>query len=118
MKTTLIATVLFVFSFISVNAQPHPQDQGYNFVQNVSYVSADETDEYRKERCVLDIYYPDTDKGFATLVWFHGGGLEGGNKKLIEGFMGHMPDKVRFIICNKRLQGFKINIKKCAVCKR
>ena len=86
MKATLIATLLVVFSFLSVNAQPHPQDQGYNFVENVSYVSAGETDEYRKERCVLDIYYPDTDKGFATLVWFHGGGLEGGNKKLIEGF--------------------------------
>ncbi|MBQ7811379.1 MAG: alpha/beta hydrolase [Bacteroidales bacterium] len=70
----------------SAAAQPHPQDEGYNYIRNISYVPADETDAYRKERCVLDIYYPDTDKGFATLVWYHGGGLEGGNKELLEGF--------------------------------
>jgi pimeloyl-ACP methyl ester carboxylesterase len=90
MRTRLIAlAVLIAASFISsasLSAQPHPQDKGYNYVQNISYVSADETDAYRKSRCVLDIYYPDTDKGFATLIWFHGGGLESGNKELLDGF--------------------------------
>ena len=90
MKTRLIAlAVLTAASLISsaaLSAQPHPQDKGYNYVQNISYVSADETDTYRKSRCVLDIYYPDTDKGFATLIWFHGGGLESGNKELLDGF--------------------------------
>lgn len=90
MKTRLIAlAVLTAASLISsagLSAQPHPQDKGYNYVQNISYVSADETDAYRKSRCVLDIYYPDTDKGFATLIWFHGGGLESGNKELLDGF--------------------------------
>ena len=86
MKSRLIIAALFLFVALSATAQPHPEDKGYNFVQNVSYVSADETDAYRKERCVLDIYYPETDKGFATLVWFHGGGLEKGNKELLEGF--------------------------------
>ena len=83
MKTRLILAVFILMAAFSASAQ---QDEGYNFVQNVSYVSADETDEYRKERCVLDIYYPDTDEGFATLVWFHGGGLTGGSKELLEGF--------------------------------
>ena len=90
MKTRLIAlAVLTAASLISsaaLSAQPHPQDKGYNYVQNITYVSADETDTYRKSRCVLDIYYPDTDKGFATLIWFHGGGLESGNKELLDGF--------------------------------
>lgn len=86
MKTRLILAVFILMAAFSASAQQHPQDEGYNFVQNVSYVSADETDEYRKERCVLDIYYPDTDEGFATLVWFHGGGLTGGSKELLEGF--------------------------------
>ena len=90
MKTRLIAlAVLTAASLISsaaLSAQPHPQDKGYNYVQNISYISADETDTYRKSRCVLDIYYPDTDKGFATLIWFHGGGLESGNKELLDGF--------------------------------
>lgn len=91
MKTRLmIAAVLFAAIFMACPAQAtqlqHPEDEGYNYVQNVPYTSADETDEYRKERCVLDIYYPETDKGFATLVWFHGGGLTGGNKELLDGF--------------------------------
>lgn len=34
------------------------------------------------ERCKLDIYYPTDKKEFATIVWFHGGGLTGGNKEL------------------------------------
>ena len=86
MKTRLITAALVIIAAISASAQPHPQDKGYNYVQNISYTSADETDAYRKERCVLDIYYPETDKGFATLVWFHGGGLTGGNKELLDGF--------------------------------
>lgn len=86
MKTRILAAALILIAAFSASAQQHPQDKGYNFLENISYTSADETDEYRKERCVLDIYYPDTADGFATLVWFHGGGLEGGNKKLLEGF--------------------------------
>ena len=29
---------------------------------------------------MLDIYYPQNVKGYATVVWFHGGGLTAGNK--------------------------------------
>jgi Esterase/lipase len=29
---------------------------------------------------VLDIYYPEQTAGFATVVWFHGGGLKAGSK--------------------------------------
>jgi len=36
---------------------------------------------YRAERCKLDIYYPvGNDRKFPTLVWFHGGGMVGGEK--------------------------------------
>ena len=92
MKTRLMTIFAVVFAAVCMTAQAQPkskqlpQDEGYIFVQDVPYTSADETDDYRKERCVLDIYYPETDKGFATLVWFHGGGLEGGNKELLDGF--------------------------------
>ena len=84
MKSTLIAAALLFIALFSAAAQPHPEDKGYNFVQNVSYTSADEQDDYRKERCVLDIYYPENDKDFKTIVWFHGGGLTGGSKELPE----------------------------------
>lgn len=37
-------------------------------------------DAYATARCVLDIYRPQAASGLPVLVWFHGGGLEGGDK--------------------------------------
>lgn len=81
----LFTIFMFVILAIGMDAKKI-DDQGYRFIEDVPYTSADETDDYRKERCKLDIYYPETDKGFATLVWFHGGGLEKGSKNIPEGF--------------------------------
>lgn len=44
--------------------------------------------EYQQERCRLDVYHPLAVKGFATVVWFHGGGLTGGNKSVPERLKG------------------------------
>ena len=52
----------------------------YRTDKDISYISGSETDTYRLERCKLDIYYPENKKDFSTIVWFHGGGMEGGNK--------------------------------------
>lgn len=82
----ILLTALLTLIAAAFSASAQPKDEGYNFVKDIPYASADEQDAYRKERCVLDIYYPETDKGFATLVWFHGGGLNSGNKELLEGF--------------------------------
>lgn len=46
---------------------------------NIAYKSGGLND-YEKERCKLDLYLPEGKKDFATLVWFHGGGLTGGSK--------------------------------------
>lgn len=54
----------------------------YTTVKNIVYVAANDPSVYRKERCKLDVYYPQTKKGFKTIVWFHGGGLEGGDRDL------------------------------------
>jgi acetyl esterase/lipase len=43
-----------------------------------------ELDDYARERCRLDLYYPAWKKGFTTVVWFHGGGLKGGNRFIPE----------------------------------
>lgn len=40
------------------------------------------TDPYLKSQCKLDIYYPTNAKNFATIVWFHGGGITGGEKEI------------------------------------
>ncbi len=43
-----------------------------------------DTDEYIEERCRLDIYYPSKQSNFATVVWFHGGGLTEGERFIPE----------------------------------
>lgn len=48
-------------------------------LKDVPYKSANAT-EYEAQRCKLDLYLPKGAKEFATIVWFHGGGLTGGDK--------------------------------------
>jgi acetyl esterase/lipase len=45
-------------------------------------------DRYTRERCKLDVYYPKDTSNVATIIWFHGGGLEGGEKELPDGLKG------------------------------
>jgi acetyl esterase/lipase len=78
--TRLIAILAFFLSVQAISAQ------NYKTIKDISYVESGEKDAYKLERCKLDIYYPTDVKDFATLVWFHGGGLEGGNKELLQAF--------------------------------
>lgn len=52
----------------------------YGLVTNVPY--SQNRDEYSKSRCVLDVYYPQNEKDAPVVVWFHGGGLTGGQKEI------------------------------------
>ena len=60
------------------------QVPNYELHENIDYYSdsISLSNEYINERCKLDIYYPKDSSGFATIVWFHGGGLTGGNKEI------------------------------------
>ena len=49
--------------------------------------SVNARDGYLASRCVLDIYYPKHLTNFATIVWFHGGGLTGGTKTIPKALM-------------------------------
>lgn len=64
------------------------QTLSYTSLNNLPYYDSNRTkaDRYLQERAVLDVYYPKNKKGFATLIWFHGGGLSGGEKELLDGF--------------------------------
>ncbi len=57
----------------------------YKLETDVLYRSEEGLDEYQQERCRLDVYAPVNGQKFATVVWFHGGGLTGGNKSIPEG---------------------------------
>lgn len=54
--------------------------QEYRLAKDISYVKETEKDVYKQERCKLDLYLPLDKPNFATIIWFHGGGLEGGEK--------------------------------------
>lgn len=82
MRNLLLTTILSVICFVA-SAQ---SDNGYIIERDIKYYSEDinSSDEYINERCNIDIYYPKDSKDFATVVWFHGGGLSGGSKELPE----------------------------------
>lgn len=77
---------LFVMSTLAVYVAANAQEIQYNTKKNIPYYDASvrKADAYINERCVLDIYYPENKKNYATVVWFHGGGLTAGNKEIPE----------------------------------
>lgn len=60
-------------------------DAGYGLVSDIAYRTGDDLSEYMRERCRLDVYYPLNAKDFSSVVWFHGGGLRGGEKSVPDG---------------------------------
>jgi acetyl esterase/lipase len=58
----------------------------YQKVADVLYLDDAQPSAYAEQQCRLDVYYPKGTKDFPTIVWFHGGGLSGGNRKSGEGF--------------------------------
>ena len=54
--------------------------QGYQQVNDIPYTVKNDT--YSLERLKLDIYHPEGGANHPVIVWFHGGGLEGGNKEI------------------------------------
>ncbi len=67
---------VFICHALSVGARE------YRTREEVSYTRSENP--YVLERCKLDLYYPADTSGFPTVVWFHGGGLSGGNKFIPE----------------------------------
>lgn len=70
-----LSSFLFLFIYSFSFAQ-------YRTESNITYTAHQDT--YSKERCKLDFYYPIEKKDFVTVIWFHGGGLTGGDKEIPE----------------------------------
>lgn len=67
-------------------AQPLKQAQApplptYEIRRDIAYSVLQRT-EYSDQRCKLDLYRPLQREGFATVVWFHGGGLKANSKSI------------------------------------
>lgn len=76
--------LLLLAGSLSARAQ-----QQYVTEKDIRYYSdsAGGQDAYKSSQCKLDLYYPKGAKNFATIVWFHGGGLTGGGKELPKALM-------------------------------
>src|SRR5690606_26802966 len=85
---TLFSLVFFLLILQSSTIYAQ-QNESFLLKENIFYRTAEEAknDEYIAERCKLDICYPTDKKGFTTIVWFHGGGITGGEK--------HIPEKLK-----------------------
>jgi acetyl esterase/lipase len=78
--------IMLLFLSLGLGLQVNAQEKAYELQTDLHYYNDDvnNKDPYINERCVLDIYYPKDSLSFATIVWFHGGGLSYGQKEIPE----------------------------------
>jgi acetyl esterase/lipase len=106
MKTTIFLFLFSTFSFILA-----AQETNYTTKNDIPYYSEEisRKDAYIRERCMLDIYYPENAKNYPALVWLHGGGLTGGQKEI----PAALKEKgIGIIGVNYRLSP-KVNVQQC-----
>lgn len=74
--------IFFLFTIFSIPFFA----QEYKTINNIHYYDekVNKSDSYINKRCVLDIYIPMDKKDFSTVIWFHGGGITGGEKFIPE----------------------------------
>lgn len=78
---------LLFFLFLTISyAQAQ---ESYVTEKDIAYYpsAVSQKDPYIRSQCRLDLYYPKGKKNFGTIVWFHGGGLTGGQKSVPEALM-------------------------------
>jgi len=70
---------LILAGLLSASAQ-----QPYVTEKNIRYYSDSvvRADPYIASQCILDLYYPKGARNYATIIWFHGGGITGGSKEI------------------------------------
>jgi acetyl esterase/lipase len=75
---------LFSFLMLLMMALYSQAQQQYTTQKDISYYadSVSKKDAYIQSQCKLDFYYPKGVKNYATIVWFHGGGITGGSKEI------------------------------------
>lgn len=80
MKRYIIMVVVALVAMLPVCGA-----DGYKMVSDLSYRDTEGSivdDNYARERCKLDVYYPVEAADAPVVVWFHGGGLTGGAKEI------------------------------------
>ncbi len=94
----LVCLIWAAWSFAACS-QDLPVTAGYALEKDLPYYTSTEN-EYQRERCRLDLYYPTNIKSFPTVIWFHGGGLTAGNKSIPKALR---EQKIAVVAVNYRL---------------
>ena len=80
----ILAVIVLATISLGIASAQTPKAISYTTKKDILYRSGTDLSDYMRERCRLDVYYPNT-KDFSTVVWFHGGGLKAGSKKVPAG---------------------------------
>jgi acetyl esterase/lipase len=86
MKRIILFLFILMFTFPGLLKSQSSKKVNYQLIENIWYPETQNLSDYQKERCFLDIYYPENVEDFTTVVWFHGGGITSGNK--------YIPDRL------------------------
>lgn len=79
---------LFLFLFaLAVCLPAVAQKIAYRTAENIAYREGG-SNGYIDSMCRMDVYSPADKKEFATVIWFHGGGLTGGKRQIPEALKG------------------------------
>jgi acetyl esterase/lipase len=78
-KTVLGAALLFHME--TIQSTPIEPDSNYRIEREIAY-SPELKGTPGAEKCVLDLYLPTDIKNFPTIIYFHGGGLAGGQRSI------------------------------------
>jgi acetyl esterase/lipase len=76
--TNSVPAVLSLVLAFAVASAAYGQDVVVH--ENIAYKSGSGLTDYERERNVLDLYLPPGASDFPVIVWFHGGGITGGDK--------------------------------------
>jgi acetyl esterase/lipase len=81
MKNSRLIIVALTF-LLSSYSPAQERSLSYKTITDIFYRNAKnpELTEYMKERCKLDLYYPEDKPGYTTIIWFHPGGIKEGSK--------------------------------------
>jgi acetyl esterase/lipase len=78
----LFICLLLIFTS-TANAQ-----QAYEIKKDIAYYGDTvKAGTYKSTQCRLDFYYPKSVKNFATIIWFHGGGITSGHREIPKALM-------------------------------
>jgi acetyl esterase/lipase len=82
LSQAILALALFLpaLSCRAADSKTDNKEPRYIMKKNILYRDQPDVTDYMRERCRLDLYCPEGVDDFATVVWFHGGGLVAGNR--------------------------------------